>query len=304
MILNRPPQPPMRSMLFVPGNKPDWMRKAPGYGPDALIFDLEDSVPPDLKIGSRKTIRQAIDEMGNRARPRLLVRINALQTGMAGDDLEAIVAPGLFGVQVPKTDDADTVRTLDAVMSKLEQRAGLPVGQIFLMPLIESAQGVRNAYEIAMGASRVGYLNACSGGSVGDMALSVGYRETSFLETAYIFGKLVVDARAAGIAHPHSGLVTDPIHDLETVRARAERLRNFGYTGVSLIHPSHVELANEIYGPSKAEIVYWKGLVAAVEKAQREGTSAVVYEGKMMDIAHLNHAREMLKQTAAFPDLN
>ncbi len=304
MTLIRPPQPPIRSMLFVPGNKPDWMRKAANYGSDALIFDLEDSVPPDLKVGSRETVRQAIDEIGSRARPRLLVRINALHTGMAEDDLEAVVAPGLFGVQVPKTEDSDTVRELDAVMCRLEQRAGLPAGQIFLMPLIEGAQGVRNAYAIAMGASRVGYLNACSGGSVGDMALSVGYRESSLLETAYIFGKLVVDARAAGIAHPHSGLVTDPIHDLAAVRARAERLRNFGYTGVSLIHPSHIALANEVYGPSKADVAYWEGLVAAVEKAQRAGTSAVVYEGKMMDIAHLNYAREMLQQAAAFPDLN
>lgn len=301
MSLKRPPQPPIRSLLYVPGNKLEWMRKSPKYGSDALIFDLEDSVPPDQKAESRGLIRQAIDELGPAGKPRLLVRINDVRTGLAEADLEAIVAPGLFAVQLPKADTPEEIRQVDAILTRLEARAGLPSGQIFIMPLIESAIGVRNAYDIAMAASRVGYLMAAAGGSVGDMALSVGFRETTGLETSYIFGKIVVDARAAGITNPCTGLVSDPINDLAAVRIRAERARGFGYMGTNLIHPSHIALAHEVFGPSKADIEYWKGLVAAVEEGQRKGTSAVVYKGTMMDIAHMNHAREMLKLAGEYP---
>jgi citrate lyase subunit beta/citryl-CoA lyase len=304
MTLNRPPQPPLRSLLYVPGNKLDWMLKAPSYGADALIFDLEDSVPPNQKPASRQTVRKAIDEVGKLGRPRLFVRINAVATGMAEDDLEAIVAPGLFGIQAPKIEGPEAIHQLDQTLAKLEQRAGLPPGQIFIMPLIESAEGVRLAYDIAMAAARVGYLMGAAGGSVGDMAQSVGYRESSGMETAYIFGKIVVDARAAGITNPCSGLVTDPIRDLDAVRARATRARNFGYMGANLIHPSHVQLANEVFGPSKEDVVFWKGLVEAVEEGERRGTSAVVYQGRMMDIAHMAHARNMLRLIADHPELD
>jgi citrate lyase subunit beta / citryl-CoA lyase len=304
VTLNRPPQPPIRSLLYVPGNKLDWMLKAPQYGADALIFDLEDSVPADQKADSRKTVRQAIDQLGSLGRPRLFVRINAFATGMALDDLEAIVAPGLFGIQAPKIEGPQAIQELDSAMTALERKAGLPEGQIFIQPLIESAEGVRVAYEIAMAAARVGYLMGAAGGNVGDMAQSVGYRETTGLETAYIFGKIVIDARAAGITNPCTGLVTDPIRDLEAVRARATRARNFGYMGSNLIHPSHIQLANEVFGPSKADVEFWTGLVAAVEEGERRGTSAVLYQGRMMDIAHMNHARNMLNYIAEHPELN
>lgn len=295
MSLKRPPQPPLRSLLYVPGNKLEWMRKAPRYGSDALIFDLEDSVPPEQKADSRGLVRQAIGELAPAGRPRLVVRINDVRTGRAEGDLEEVVAAGLFGVYLPKTEGPEDIRQVDALLGRLEERAGLPAGQIFIMPLIESAQGVRNAYEIAMASPRVGYMDAAVGSKVGDMVRSVGFRETTGMETSYIYGKIMVDARAAGVTNPCIGLVSDPINDLAAVRARAERGRNYGYRGALLIHPSHVQLAHEVFGPTQTDIEYWKGLVEAVEAGERRGTSAVVYQGAMMDIAHLNHAREMLR---------
>ena len=125
VALKHPSQPPLRSLLYVPGNKLEWMRKAPKYGSDALIFDLEDSVPPEQKADSRKLVRQAIDELRPLGRPRLLVRINDVRTGRAEADLEAIVAAGLFGVQLPKTDGPEEIRHLDAVLNGLEEHAGL-----------------------------------------------------------------------------------------------------------------------------------------------------------------------------------
>ena len=304
MTLERPYQPSIRSLLYVPGNKLDWMLKSTKYGADALIFDLEDSVPDDQKAASRTTVRKAIDDLYQTTRTRLFVRINAVTTGLAEQDLEAIVAPGLFGIQAPKIEGPDAVRHLDALLANVETKAKLPVGQIFIMPLIEDAEGVREAYEIAMAAARVGYLQAGVGASgplaMGDMARSVGYREITGHETAYLLGKVVLDARAAGITNPCTGLTSAPINDLAAVRALAQRGRNFGYLGANLIHPSHVAFANEVFGPSQEEIDHWTGLVAAVEEAQKKGTAAIVYKGKMVDIAHYTYAREMLKRAAEY----
>jgi len=300
LIIDRSYQPPIRSLLYVPGNKLDWMLKAPQYGADALIFDLEDSVPADQKMDSRRIVRQAIDELCHLDRPRLFVRINAFATGLAEGDLDAIVSAGLFGIQAPKIEGPESVRKLDALLAKFEERARLPVGHIILMPLIEDAVGVRAAYEIAMAAARVGYLYVGGGGATGEMALSVGYRGASGQVTDYIASKVIVDARAAGITNPCSGLTSAPLHDLVAVRELAERIRNFGYQGVNVIHPSHVQVANEVFAPSEADIKYWTGLVDAVEEGERRGTSAVVYEGKMVDIAHFTTAREMLKRASEY----
>ena len=304
MILERPFQPSIRSLLYVPGNKLDWMLKSPKYGADALIFDLEDSVPDDQKVQSRATVRKAVNDLYQTTRTRLFVRINAVSTGLAEKDVEAVVGPGLFGIQAPKIEGPEAVRRLDAVLANCETKAKLPVGQIFIMPLIEDASGVREAYEISMAAARVGYLQTGVGASgplaMGDMARSVGYREITGHETAYLLGKVIVDARAAGITNPCTGLTSAPINDLAAVRALAQRGRNFGYLGANLIHPSHVPIVNEVFSPSQAEIAYWTGLVAAVEKGQQGGTSAVIYKGKMVDIAHLTYAREMLKRAAEY----
>ncbi len=308
MKLERPYQPPIRSLLYVPGNKLDWMLKSAKYGADALIFDLEDSVPDDQKVASRAIVRKAIEEMHQTTRTRLFVRINSVSTGLADGDIEAIVGPGLFGIQASKIEGAEAVRHLDTLLARCETKAKLPAGQIFLMPLIEDATGVREAYEIAMAAARVAYLQCGVGATgplaMGDMARSVGFREVTGHETAYLLGKVVLDARAAGIANPCTGLTSAPIKDLDAVRALAQRGRNFGYLGANLIHPSHVPIVNEVFGASQEEIDHWTGLVAAVEEAQKKGTAAVVYKGKMVDIAHYNYSREMLKRTAEYVRLS
>jgi citrate lyase subunit beta / citryl-CoA lyase len=153
---------------------------------------------------------------------------------------------------------------------------------------------------MAMAAQRVGYLMAAAGGNMGDMALSVGFREVTGNETGYILSKVVVDARAAGVTNPCGGITSAPLRDLDAVRSHAERLRNFGYMGANLIHPSHVPIANDVFGYGEAELAYWSALVEAVEEGERKGTSAVVYDGRMVDIAHANFARETLKRASEY----
>ena len=155
MPVERRPQPPIRSLLYVPGNKLEWMLKAPKYGADALIFDLEDAVPPDQKTASRAIVRQALETLGRPERPHLFVRVNGMTTGLARDDLAAVICPMLFGVYLPKADGPEEVACLDEWLTELEAGAGLEPGAIFIRPLLETARGHRECYEIAMASPRV-----------------------------------------------------------------------------------------------------------------------------------------------------
>ena len=163
---------PLRSVLFVPGNKEDWMRKAPKYGVDALILDLEDSVPLQEKAEARTLVGKMLKELGA-AGQTLFVRVNELSTGMTADDIEAIACDELYGVILPKvTGPADVVET-DILLKLFESRAGSQVGKTFIDPSLETAQGLRQAYEVAMASPRVAHMGA-SGGRGGDTARALG----------------------------------------------------------------------------------------------------------------------------------
>ena len=283
---------PLRTELFVPGNKEDWMRKAPQYGADALILDLEDSVPPEGKAGARLLVKSLLNELGP-AGHTLIVRVNRLDTGLTGDDLEAITSPYLYAVMLPKVQAPEEVAEVDVLLRFFEQRSKMEAGKVLIDPALETAQGIRRAYEIATASPRVAHMGA-SGGKGGDTARSIGFQWTSEgMETLFLRSKVLVDVRAAGVPYPVTGGWMD-IHDLEGLRAAAGQAKGLGYTGMHLIHPSHVPVVNEVFTPTRDEVAGWQGLVKAMEERRAQGGAAVTYEGDMVDIAHEETARAML----------
>ena len=283
---------PLRSVMFVPGNKEDWMRKAPQYGADALILDLEDSVPDEGKSEARVLVRKMVEELGN-AGQTLFVRVNRLETGLTGFDLEAVTCPQLYGILLPKVQAPEDVVEVDILLKFFEQKAGMAVGSICVDPSLETAQGIRAAYEIATAADRVAHMGG-SGGKGGDTARSVGFQWTlEGTETLFIKSKVLVDSRSAGIQYPLSGGWMD-IHNLDGLRTLATQLKQLGYTGMHLIHPSHVPVVNEVFTPTREEIAHWQGLLEAMESRRQEGSAAVTYAGDMVDVAHEETARAML----------
>lgn len=282
---------PLRSLLFVPGNKLDWMVKAPRYGADALIFDLEDATPPAEKVAAREMVRQALDQIG--ARQTVLVRVNALDTGLMQDDLNAVVSPNLYGVLLPKVSGAEEVAQADAALLSAERRNLVEAGRTALVPLLETAVGMRDAYEAMRASARVEH----AGGIVakdGDTARALSLRWTRHArESLYVRSKLLLDARAAGLHFPAGGLWTD-IPDLDGFRAFAEEMRDLGYAGLLVIHPSHVPIANQVFSPSAEELVYWKGLVAAYRDAVARGSASIQYQGALVDVAMARTAEMML----------
>jgi citrate lyase subunit beta/citryl-CoA lyase len=287
---------PLRSMLFVPGHKLDWIRKAPRFQPDSVVLDLEDAVPVDLKKDAIPIAREGIGILKSFGIPAF-VRINALDEGGSNDAIE-IATDGFAGVMLPKARSAAEVRELDAVLGYSEGRAGLPHRSVCILPLPETAEGLWNARDLAAASPRVKGLIGVMGGPVaGDVARAMGFRPTmEGSEQLYLNSKIVLDSRAGGALYPMASIIGTKLDDLVAVRNLASRGRSFGYSGSILIHPSHVPIANDVYTPTVDEVRYFRGLLAAMREAERRGDAAVRYEGMMVDYAMMPLAEEVIRE--------
>lgn len=281
----------LRSLLSVPGNQARMLEKAPGYGADALIVDLEDSVPLDAKADARAMTREFIASGGGGA--VTYVRVNALATGLTEDDLDAIVVPGLAGIQLPKADSPETVRTVDGVLARLERERGLADGSVEIITSLESVAGVFRCYDIVSAAARVG---SCLVGVAenGDLQRDVGYLHTrEGTETLYMRSKVILEARHAGITNPLDGVFSG-VADMEGFEAEALLARQLGYRGKKVIHPRQIEPANRIFMPTEREIDFHERVLAALDDAEKEGKAATMVDGLMVDIAMAENARKVL----------
>ncbi|MBA3741429.1 CoA ester lyase [Sporichthya sp.] len=285
----------LRSLLFVPGHRAaTWGAKGVASGADALIFDLEDSVPADLKAQGRRTVAAAVQELrGQHPNLGLYVRLNSLDSGLVADDLEAVGVAGLDGFVLPKTYGPLDVVRFDALVAEAERRAGLPEQSLEYILALETAEAYATCDQLATASPRVATLFAGTARDA-DVARSVGFRFTpGGLETLYLRSKALLATRAAGLEHPLIGLWQD-IHDLEGCRQFAFDNRGLGYRGQVVIHPSHVPVVNEVFSPSAAEVDFYEGMIQAFEVAERDGIAAIDYAGQHIDYAHIKTAREVV----------
>ena len=288
-----------RSILFVPGNRPDWIDKAPKYGPDALILDLEDAVPIPEKAEARKIVRAGIERSRERGVP-IVVRVNGLNTGLTGEDVEAVVTAGTVAIAIPKLERVEEVLKVDAWIELFEQKAGLPLHTVEIVALPETARGIMDIYKLATACPRVGNIVGGAGARSGDVTKAVGYKWTrAGFETLYMASHMLLAARAAGIEYPLTGGSLE-VSDTELVRAQLQRAREVGFRGSLLIHPSAIPIANEVFAPSKEEIEWNKGVLQAMYEAEQVGRAAVTYDGMMIDYAHVRNALDLLHQAEAF----
>ncbi|MGH7311933.1 MAG: HpcH/HpaI aldolase/citrate lyase family protein [Candidatus Rokuibacteriota bacterium] len=283
---------PSRSALFVPGNRPEWIEKAVGYGADTLILDLEDSVPDREKIAARVPVKAGVKMLKARGQA-CGVRINAFATGLTLDDLEAVMCPELERVLLPKIETTADMDQLDALLTHLERRLGIPDGQIETPLGCETARAMRSVYEIATQCRRVKRVSLAAGPG-GDAARAIGYQwSREGTETLFLRSKVVLDARAAGIQYPTISSWWN-IKDLEGLERDARWNRSLGYRGQTVMHPSHVPIVNRVFTPTADEIAFHRGLIQAMEEAERKGIAAVTYRGDMVDEAMVKTSRELL----------
>jgi len=289
---------PVRSFLFVPGNKAGWIDKAPASGADALILDLEDSVPPAEKAAARETVRTKLASLAERGQ-RTWVRINRSPHLYDFDDLQAVVDRHVEGIVLSKPIGPEDIDTASAMVAEIEYRKGLPVGATLLLPILETARSMQLAYEIAQ-KPRVAALAGLAAKN-GDVARALGVGWTAEgRESLFLKSRAVMAARAAG-KQPIGGL-WQQVHDLDGLKKACEEDRLLGMSGQFLLHPSNVQTCNRVFSPSPEEVAYYRGMVEALEQAQAAGRASTIYDGEHIDFAHVTTAREILALAAAFQD--
>jgi citrate lyase subunit beta / citryl-CoA lyase len=284
-----------RSILFVPGHRPNWVEKAVGAGADCVVLDLEDSVPAAEKAAARAQVSESIRRV-REANPDvgLFVRVNPLSTRLTGGDLEEVVVPGLTGVFAPKIERATDVLQYDALLDHFEERNGV-TGLEYIVP-VETVQAIQNCREVALASPRVGAMIGPSAEHA-DIARAVGYEWTpEGQETLYLRSRVLLACREAGI-HALTGLWED-LENLDGLREFAVRGRQLGFRGMIAIHPKHVATVNDVFSPSAEDIAFYEGMVKAYEAAAADGTGALRYRGLHIDKAHYDKAVEWLDRAA------
>ena len=268
------------------------LEKATGFATDAVVADLEDSVPVAEKAAARVLVADMIPALAKSGQ-RVIVRVNSLDTGLAEDDITSVTQPDVFAISVGKTTSPGDIAEYSGLLDAAEAKAGLPTGQTFLIPWIETAAGVLHAYDIARASKRVVAITF----GAEDYTRDVGIRRTASGEEVQFPRSLVaLAAHAAGVTPLDTPYVNfrDP-QGLESDIAEAARL---GYKGKFAIHPAQLEPIRRLFGPQPDEIEYARRVMAAWDAASADGRGALGLDGAMVDVPVVERARNTLAEAA------
>ena len=294
---------PIRSLLYTPGDQEARLAANVASGADALFIDIEEPrtpCPEQVRVRARGLTREFLDSAPTGpGAPHYFVRVQPVASGMILRDLQAVFGPNVAGIMLPKISGPADVHGAAALLTSLEVELGLPVGSTALYPILENAQAIRQAYEIAGASERVAYM----GGAVsrfGDIVASIGFRWTrEGRETLFIREKVLIDAVAAGIRYPISGMWGGANDDLDGLRGWLRELRDIGYFGMMMGNAAHVPIVNEAFTPTPKEVAYWQELDRLTVEAEAAG-SRVLHgdpnqgEGHEVHLAHVATARKLL----------
>ena len=281
-----------RSMLFLPGNSPNILLNADFLGSDSIILDLEDAVAPTEKDAARILVRNAITSL--RYTREVIVRINPVESPYWQKDLRAIIPVKPDMIMPTKVGCAADVKIVADFITQLEKEFGMEEGGVKMIPLIETALGVENAYEIASADSRVTAIFLGGEDFTADMRCK---RTKEGTEIFYARSRMVLAARAAGV-DVYDTPWTD-VEDYEGLIEDAKFAKSLGFTGKSSISPRHIPFINEVFSPTEEEIQYARDVFACIEKAKAEGKGVVSLRGKMIDAPIVARARQVLEAAEA-----
>jgi citrate lyase subunit beta/citryl-CoA lyase len=290
---------PVRTALFAPGIKDRVMGKALAAGADAVILDLEDSVPLATKAEARTLVAKTIDGVAaNPSRPGIYVRVNAASTGLLADDLEAVVRPGLDAVLLSKTENIEDVGQTAGSLDRLEKARGIKAGAVEIILQIENALGVYNCFNLIKASPRVAatcFGSARDGDLQTDLGCSWSIEGTELL---YARSKVLLDTRAAGAnIHPLDGVFAD-LNDETGLLADSKLSARLGYIGRTVIHPKQIAPVKAAYAVPEADVAYYQKIATEFAVAEKAGTAAIAVDGKLVDYAMAQRARRVLALAA------
>ena len=270
------------------------MSKAMESGADAVILDLEDSVAVTAKAEARGMVAKVIDGKAASGKgPLIYVRANASATGLLGDDLAAIVRPGLDAVILPKAEHVEEIRAAAADIERLEKSSGARAGSVEIILQIESALGVHRCYDLIKASPRV--VATCIGSARdGDLQSDLGCGwSIDGPELLYAKSRVLLETRAAG-AYPLDGVFAD-LNDEAGLIADSTLSARIGYLGRTAIHPKQIVPIRKAYAVPAADVEYYTKVVTEFEAVEKSGIAAIMLDGKLVDYAMYQRAKRVLE---------
>jgi citrate lyase subunit beta / citryl-CoA lyase len=279
-----------RSYLYAPGSSERVVGKAIEAGADVVILDLEDAVAPAEKPAARRLVA---DRIAAGPHPvEVHVRVNRTADGFAAEDVRAAVQPGLGALRLPKVEDPDHVRALDALLAELEEAAGMDVGAVALYPTVESAAGAVRLADVLAASPRTARVAFGATDFLADIRAS----GDDALATLHARSAMVLTSRAAGVGPPVDSVHTH-LDDVEGLRLACLQARALGFFGKSVIHPRQLPVVHEVFTPTESELARARAVVAAFDDAGESGTGSIAVDGEFIDAAVVARARALLAIT-------
>lgn len=279
-----------RSRLYLPGAEPKYFINASLHEPDAVILDLEDSVHRAEKDAARILVRNTLRAVDFRSCERM-VRINQLPLGL--EDLADVIGESPDLILIPKVEQSEQVREVDRMIHEIKARNGI-IRPIWIMPILESALGIQNAFAVAMASENIAALTI----GLEDYTADLGVVKTAEgRESQYARARVVNAARAAGIQAIDS--VFGDVADIDGLRRWGEASRAAGFEGMGCIHPGQIRVIHEAFQPTAIEIEKAQRIVAAFEEAQSKGLAVVSLGSKMIDPPVVQRAIKLVERAKA-----
>ena len=294
--------------LFIPGNRRDMLAKASRFDASAFVPDLEDSVPSAAKDDAVEATVRAMPELVAIGKP-IIPRVNGLTTGRTQSELEAVVGTGIVGISIGKVNSGEDIRQVSDMIDSIEKTQGVKPGATLILPWIETAAAVVNAYDICSASPRVGWVAFGAEDYAADMGImrevdtdppwqdpADEYGEASLL---YARSAVAVAARAAGVEALDTPYVK--FRDSEGLKSEANLARRLGYTGKFAIHPAQIDTIRSVWMPSVAEIARAKRVIDAANTASAQGRGAISLDGEMIDAPVVARAWNILLEAGLAP---
>lgn len=276
-----------RTMMFVPGSNAAMLRDAPLYGSDSIMFDLEDAVSLKEKDSARTLVHFALKTF-DYSQVETVVRINGLDS-VGALDVEAMVLAGVNVIRLPKTETAQDIIDVDAVITKVEKENGIAVGATKMMAAIESAEGTLNALAIAQASERL------IGIALGAEDYVTNLKTKRYADGQELFfarSMILHAARTAGIAAIDT--VYSDVDNTAGFKQEVELIKQLGFDGKSVINPRQIPIVNAIYAPTEKEIQNAKEVIWAIREAEEKGSGVIALNGKMIDKLIVERAERVI----------
>ena len=278
----------LKSLIFVPGNRPQMLEKARNFDADIIMADLEDSVPAGEKLTARSMVRKMGPSLCSKGQ-RLMVRLNSLDTGLTRDDLAATIGPHLFGISVGKIGSPWDIMEIERITSTLERQTGMEPGIIKYVPWIENAMAVQKAYDIANASPRIVAVAFGAEDYTDDMGVT---RTDGGEEFYFARASTAVAARAAGVIPLDTPYIN--FRDEEGMKRDVKVALSLGYKGKFAIHPVQLAAINEMFDPLLDDIAYARKVIDVWDQAAIHGKGSASLDGRMIDVPVVKRARKLL----------